>query len=103
LISTDWWFPLGTYDRLINEWFGVRGLDDRANHALFVAGVIRPGLTIIVEASMICASARSSVSIRLGFPAMRWASTAQRRRRNASNGTAASESCLPSCWTTLAC
>lgn len=25
LISTDWWFPLGTYSRLINEWFGVRG------------------------------------------------------------------------------
>src|SRR5229473_6560038 len=45
LISTDWWFPLGSYDRLINEWLGVRGLDDRANHALFVAGVLRPGLT----------------------------------------------------------
>jgi predicted permease len=47
LISVDWWFPLGTYDRVINEWFreGPRGLDDRANYALFVAGALRPGLT----------------------------------------------------------
>ena len=21
LVSPDWWFPLGTYDRVINEWF----------------------------------------------------------------------------------
>jgi putative ABC transport system permease protein len=47
LVSPDWWFPLGTYDRVINEWFreGPRGLDDRANHALFVAGALKPGLT----------------------------------------------------------
>src|SRR5258708_34694648 len=45
VISTDWWFPLGTYDRLVNEWLGVRGLDDRANHTLFGAGVLMPGLT----------------------------------------------------------
>jgi predicted permease len=45
LISTDWWFPLGTYDRLINELFGTKGLDDRGNHALFVAGVLKPGVT----------------------------------------------------------
>jgi MacB-like periplasmic core domain/FtsX-like permease family len=47
LISVDWWFPLGTYDRVINEWFreGPRGLDDRANHTLFVAGALKAGLT----------------------------------------------------------
>src|SRR5262249_13883524 len=35
LLSPDWWFPLGAYDRLINEWFrtGPKALDDRANHA----------------------------------------------------------------------
>jgi predicted permease len=47
LLSPDWWFPLGTYDRLINEWFreGPRGLGDRANHTLFVAGALKPGLS----------------------------------------------------------
>jgi predicted permease len=50
LISTDWWFPLGTYDRLINELFGAKGLDDRGNHALFVAGVLKPGMTKAVAA-----------------------------------------------------
>ena len=45
LISTDWWFPLGAYDQLINQSFGTKGLDDRANHALFVAGVLKPGVT----------------------------------------------------------
>ncbi|HEY7286405.1 MAG TPA: ABC transporter permease [Vicinamibacterales bacterium] len=47
LVSPDWWFPLGTYDRVINEWFrdGPKGLEDRGNHALFVAGALRPGLT----------------------------------------------------------
>ncbi|HEY7292835.1 MAG TPA: ADOP family duplicated permease [Vicinamibacterales bacterium] len=47
LVSPDWWFPLGTYDKVINEWFrdGPRGLDDRANHTLFLAGSLEPGLT----------------------------------------------------------
>lgn len=45
LISTDWWFPLGTYDRLINELFGAKGLDDRGNLSLFAAGVLTPGVT----------------------------------------------------------
>src|SRR5258708_33119334 len=46
VIATDWWFPLGTYDRLIDEGSreGARGLDDRANHTLFVARGLRPGL-----------------------------------------------------------
>jgi predicted permease len=46
VISPDWYFPLGIYDRLINEWFreGRSGLDDRANHALFLAGALSPGL-----------------------------------------------------------
>jgi predicted permease len=47
LLSPDWWLPLGTYDRIINEWFreGTKGLDDRASHTLFVAGALKPGLT----------------------------------------------------------
>jgi predicted permease len=47
LISPDWWLPLGTYDQVINEWFreGPKGLDNRANHALFVAGALKSGLT----------------------------------------------------------
>ena len=47
LLAPDWWFPLGTYDRLINEWFrnGPKGLDDRANHTLFLAGSLKAGLT----------------------------------------------------------
>jgi len=55
VIATDWWFPLGTYDRLINEWSreGARGLDDRANHTLFVAGVLRPGLTKAAAAQVL--------------------------------------------------
>jgi predicted permease len=52
LIAPDWWFPLGTYDRLINEWFreGPGRRDDRANHALFVAGVLAPTLAPAVAA-----------------------------------------------------
>lgn len=47
LLAPDWWFPLGTYGRLINEWFqdGPKDLNNRANHTLFIAGALRPGLT----------------------------------------------------------
>jgi predicted permease len=47
LVAPDWWFPLGTYDRVINEWFlqGPKGLDNRTNPALFVAGALKPGVT----------------------------------------------------------
>ena len=38
---------LGVYDQVINEWFvqGPRGLDNRANATLFVAGALKPGVT----------------------------------------------------------
>ncbi len=47
LISPDWYFPLGAYERLINQWFHERpgGLDDRANHAFFVAGALKPDVS----------------------------------------------------------
>lgn len=47
LIAPDWWFPLGAYEQLINQWFqdGPPTLADRANHALFVAGALRPNAT----------------------------------------------------------
>jgi predicted permease len=63
LLSPDWWFPLGTYDRLINEWFrtGPSGLDDRENHTLFVAGALKPGLTRAAAAQ-----ALDVLAVRLG-------------------------------------
>jgi putative ABC transport system permease protein len=44
LISPDWYFPLGADERLINQWFheGPGRVDDRANHAFFVAGALKP-------------------------------------------------------------
>ena len=47
LVAPDWWFPLGVYDQVINEWFvqGPRGLDNRANPTLFVAAALKPGVT----------------------------------------------------------
>ncbi|MCC7124904.1 MAG: ABC transporter permease [Acidobacteria bacterium] len=46
-ITPEWWFPLGAYEQLINQWFqdGPAALTNRANHALFVAGALRPGVT----------------------------------------------------------
>ncbi len=43
-MAPDWWFPLGAYDQVMNEWFlqGPAGLDNRANPALFVAGALNP-------------------------------------------------------------
>ncbi len=47
LVAPEWWFPLGACEQLINQWFqdGPAALTSRANHALFVAGVLRPGVT----------------------------------------------------------
>jgi predicted permease len=47
MLAPQWWFPLGSYDILMNEMFRLTstGLDDRANHALNLAGALRPGLT----------------------------------------------------------
>ncbi len=47
MVAPQWWFPLGSYDILMNEMFRETGtgLDDRANHALNLAGALRSGLT----------------------------------------------------------
>lgn len=68
LISPDWWFPLGAYEQLINEWFQDRPGrgDDRANHAFFVAGALKPDVTqTVAEQSL------DALSVQLGetFPA----------------------------------
>jgi predicted permease len=50
LISPEWWFPLGSYDIVVNELFKVRdtGLFDRRNHVLNLAGALQSGLTASV-------------------------------------------------------
>ena len=47
MVAPQWWFPLGSYDAVMNEMFrqGALGLDDRASHALNITGALRPGLT----------------------------------------------------------
>jgi hypothetical protein len=47
MVAPQWWFPLGSYNILMNEMFRETGtgLDDRANHALNLAGALRSGLT----------------------------------------------------------
>lgn len=63
LISPDWWFPLGAYEQLINEWFqnDSAGLDDRANHAFFVAGALKPDVTQTAAAQRL-----DALSVQLG-------------------------------------
>jgi predicted permease len=60
LVAPDWWFPLGVYDQVINEWFlqGPKGLDNRANPALFVAGALKPGVTKATAAQALDAVAQ---------------------------------------------
>jgi putative ABC transport system permease protein len=47
LVSPQWWFPLGSYDDIMNEMFKARasGLTDRLNRAVNIAGVVKPGIT----------------------------------------------------------
>src|SRR6185295_18196041 len=47
LISPEWWFPLGSYDAIVNEMFKQRatGLTDRGNYPLNLAAALRPGVT----------------------------------------------------------
>jgi predicted permease len=47
LFSPQWWFPLGSYDILVNEAFKSRdtGLSDRRNHDLNLVGALRPGVS----------------------------------------------------------
>src|SRR5438093_2293652 len=46
LVSPQWWFPLGSYDDIMNEMFKARatGLTDRLNRAVNLAGVLKPGV-----------------------------------------------------------
>jgi predicted permease len=46
-VSPQWWLPLGAYETITNQMFRDRatGLMDRQNHALNVAGVLKPGVT----------------------------------------------------------
>src|SRR5262249_14335467 len=47
LFSPEWWFPIGSYDIVVNETFKVidTGLSDRRNYALNLVGVLAPGLS----------------------------------------------------------
>jgi predicted permease len=47
LISPEWWFPLGSFDIVVNEMFKQRntGLTDRGHYALNLAAALRPGVT----------------------------------------------------------
>ncbi|OLC47630.1 MAG: hypothetical protein AUH43_11260 [Acidobacteria bacterium 13_1_40CM_65_14] len=48
IVSPEWWFPLGTYDSIVNDMFKQRttGLMDRGNHPMNLAGALRPGISI---------------------------------------------------------
>jgi predicted permease len=48
IVSPEWWFPLGTYDTVVNDMFKQRvtGLMDRGNHPMNLAGALRPGVTV---------------------------------------------------------
>src|SRR5262245_15044475 len=47
LLSPEWWFPLGTFDTIVNEMFKQRatGLEDRGHYAVNLAGALRSGVT----------------------------------------------------------
>jgi predicted permease len=47
LLAFEWYFPLGLYDSIVNDMFKQKtsGLSDRANHAINLAGVLKPGVT----------------------------------------------------------
>jgi len=47
LVSPEWWFPLGSYEAIVNEMFKQRatGLGDRGNYPVNLAGALRPGIT----------------------------------------------------------
>ena len=46
LLSPQWWFPLGSYDVIVNDVFRQRatGLTDRGNYAVNLAGILKPGI-----------------------------------------------------------
>jgi predicted permease len=47
LLSPEWWFPLGSYDTIVNEMFKQRatGLTDRGNFPLNLVAALRPGVS----------------------------------------------------------
>jgi predicted permease len=47
LLSPEWWFPLGSYDTIVNEMFKQRatGLTDRGNYPLNLAAALRSGVS----------------------------------------------------------
>jgi predicted permease len=47
LVAFEWYFPLGLYDSIVNDMFKPKntGLNDRGNHALNLAGALKPGVT----------------------------------------------------------
>jgi putative ABC transport system permease protein len=47
LLSPEWWFPLGSFDTIVNEMFRQRatGLEDRGHYAVNLAGALKPGVT----------------------------------------------------------
>src|SRR5262245_55213572 len=55
LVSPEWWFPLGSYDAIVNEMFKQRatGLTDRGNYPLNLAAALRPGVTAAAAAPVL--------------------------------------------------
>ncbi|PYR02779.1 MAG: hypothetical protein DMF97_03720 [Acidobacteria bacterium] len=47
LLSPEWWFPLGSFDTIVNEMFKQRtsGLTDRGHYAVNLAGALRAGVS----------------------------------------------------------
>ena len=47
MVAPEMWLPLGMFDVVVNDIFKTRGtgLRDRGNHALVVAGRLKPGMT----------------------------------------------------------
>jgi len=68
LVAPQWWFPLGSYDTIVNEMFKHRasGLSDRGNYALNLAGALKPGVTAASAETMLNAVARQ---LERDFPA----------------------------------
>jgi len=60
LLSPEWWFPLGSFDTIVNEMFKQRatGLDDRGHFAVNLAGALRPGMSRQMAEQVLDALAR---------------------------------------------
>lgn len=60
-VSPQWWLPIGAYDTITNAMFKARdtGLADRQNHALNLAGALKPGVTAASAAPALDAFATS--------------------------------------------